>query len=82
MQGETYKQLWDSESNTKVVKYALYVIQLCDTYETQVVSWEWLDDDSYAAFEAKVQWFISKIEKNLGGIDDVTVVYSQDSSNE
>ena len=76
-QGEWYKKVGENESNEKVIKYASYVIRLCEDYQLQINNWEWIDEETYFWFETKVSWFISKIEMNLHPWEEVEVVYTQ-----
>lgn len=76
-QGEWYKKVGESESNEKIIKYASYIIRLCDEYQLQIDNWEWIDNEAFSSFETKVLWFISKIETNLGWRDEVEIVYTQ-----
>ena len=75
-QGEWYKEVWESIPNEKVIKYATYVIRLCEDYQSQINSWEWVDSDTFYAFETKVWWFISKIEEQLSLPEEVETVYT------
>ena len=76
-QGEWYKKVGENESNEKVVKYASYVIRLCEDYQLQIDNLEWIDEETYSSFETKVSWFISKIEANLHPVAEVETVYTQ-----
>lgn len=79
--GESYKNIGEKESNEKVVKYALYILRLCEEYEMQLDEGEWLDKESFSEFEEKVNNLISKIENNLGWPDEVETVYTQATLN-
>ena len=79
--GESYKNIGEKESNEKVVKYALYILRLCEEYEMQIAAGEWLDKESFSEFEEKVNNLISKIENNLGWPDEVETVYTQATLN-
>ena len=79
--GESYKNIGEKESNEKVVKYALYILRLCEEYEMQLGEGEWLDKESFSEFEEKVNNLISKIENNLGWPDEVETVYTQATLN-
>jgi len=79
--GESYKNIGEKESNEKVVKYALYILRLCEEYEMQIDAGEWLDKESFSEFEEKVNNLISKIENNLGWPDEVETVYTQATLN-
>jgi hypothetical protein len=76
-QGEWYKKVGENESNEKVIKYASYVIRLCEDYQLQIDNLEWIDEETYSSFETKVSWFISKIEANLHPVAEVETVYTQ-----
>ena len=64
-EGEKYKQLGEENSNEKVVKYAAYIIRLCNDYETNIDNEERINSERFSAFETKVNEFISRIEENL-----------------
>ena len=77
IQAEWYKETAENESNDKVIKYATYIIRLCDDYQSQVDSWQWIDEESLSSFETKVNEFISKIKNHLWLPEDVETVYSK-----
>ena len=76
-QGEWYKKVGENNSNEKVIKYAAYVVRLCDEYQSQIDNWEGVDLETFSSFENKVIWFISKIEKNLNWWDEVSTIYTK-----
>ena len=76
-QGEWYKKVGENSLNEKVIKYAAYIVRLCDEYQTQIDNWEWIDIETFSSFETKILWFVSKIEKNLNWWDEVTTIYTK-----
>lgn len=76
-QGEWYKKVGENSLNEKVIKYAAYIVRLCDEYQAQIDNGEWIDTETFSSFETKILWFVSKIEKNLNWWDEVTTIYTK-----
>ena len=83
-QGEIYHSYWIENSDRKVVKYALQVINTCEIYEEQIWRWEWINQESFNEFKNKVSWILLKIEEHINWWwdDYLQVIQNNIESNE
>ena len=72
-QAESYYALWDDMQDKKLVKYAAQAVNLCDTYQTEVEAWEWVNQESLESFRNSVKKLISKMEEYLGWESEVEI---------
>ena len=61
-QVERYRSIWYNElQDKKYIMYAVQAIHLCEVYQQQVESWEWLDEDSFKKFELDIKSLLSNL---------------------
>lgn len=73
-QGEIYYSAGQSTSDRQLMKYASQMIYLCDNYENQINSWEWINEESYSWFKSNIMWVLSKIDHYINWWDETIVV--------
>lgn len=78
---EKYYSLWDDTQDKKLIKYALQIISLCDSYESEIESWEWATQESLDNFKSQIKTLMSKMEKYVGGWEEVQT-FTQSNFNE
>lgn len=68
---EKYYSLWDDTQDKKLIKYALQIINLCDSYDSEIENEEWATQESIDNFKSQVKTLMTKIEKYVGGWEEV-----------
>ena len=64
-QAEFYYSLWEENQDKKLIKYAVQTINLCETYQSQIENWEWLNEESFNSFKEKARSSVKKMENYL-----------------
>lgn len=78
---EKYYSLWDDTQDKKLIKYALQIINLCDSYDSEIENEEWATQESIDNFKSQVKTLMTKMEKYVGGWEEVQT-FTQSNFNE
>ena len=70
-EAEKYYTLWDDNQDKKLIKYSLQIINLCDNYQFGIENGEENMQENFEELNSKIIWIRSKIERYIGGGDDV-----------
>jgi hypothetical protein len=73
-QAEIYYSAGESTADKQLKKYATQMKYLCESYQTRLDEWEWVDIKSYTTFKTEVNWIISKINAYMGWWDEPVVI--------
>ena len=73
-QAEIYYSAGESTADKQLMKYATQMKYLCESYQTRLDEWEWVDIESYTTFKTEVNWIISKINAYMGWWDEPVVI--------
>ena len=77
-QAENYYSVWNDMQDKKLVKYSLQLMTLCNTYQGQIESGEWLDEASLASFKSDWDALLEKIDKYLNQDDTELFISNND----
>lgn len=77
---EWYYSYGQEHSDRKIIKYASQIIHACDTYESQISAWEWINQEALSEFESRMLDIFNKIDNYNNWWEESTQVIQNNTT--